>query len=96
MSMNKTERAKMVMAMETIARSINYEPIINSWLMLGVADGDIDENTTLDDEDVEFYYEDDDRFADLMALFLRLMRKAEANGGLYCDGVVSDRVGHLA
>ena len=82
------ERAEFVRAMETIARAINYEPIFDSWLMVGVADGDIDEETK--DEDLEYYCEDEN-FADLMALFLSLMKKAEKNGGLYCDGIVSKR-----
>ena len=43
--------------METLARCINDEDIFDSWLMLGVADGDI--NGSEDDEDIEYYCEDD-------------------------------------
>lgn len=77
----------MIRAMETIARNINDESIFELWLALGVADGDIDEDTT--DEDLEIYYEDDDDFADIMDTFLLCMRKAHKSGGLYCDNVVS-------
>lgn len=82
----KSERIKMVRAMEFIARQINNEDIFYSWLLCGVADGDID--GTEHDEDLEYYIEDE-TFAELMDLFLRLMSKANKDGGLYCDGVVS-------
>jgi len=84
--MKLSERAKMVRAMELIARSINDEDIFMSWLMGGVADGDINGRET--DEDLEFYC-DDDSYAELMGLFLRLMAHANKDGGLYDDGVVS-------
>lgn len=84
--MNIKRRAEAVRAMETLARCINDEDIFESWLMVGVADGDIDENTT--DEELEWYCEDKP-FAELMGLFLRLMRRAEKSGGLYCDNIVS-------
>lgn len=84
--MCKDERIKMVRAMEFIARQINDETIFESWLMCGVADGDIDGSET--DEDLECYVDDDKEFADLMGLFLRLMKRAGKSGGLYCDNVV--------
>ena len=84
--MKLKERTTVVRAMETIARCINDEMIFDSWLMVGVADGDITEDT--EDEDLEYYCEDDN-FAELMDLFLRLMTRAKKSGGLYCDGVVS-------
>ena len=83
--MSYKERAQVVRAMETMCRCINDEEVFEPWLMVGVADGDIDEYTT--DEDLEFYCEDD-VFSELMYYFLRLMKAAE-KGGLYCDGVVS-------
>ena len=82
------ERAKMVRAMELIVRSINDESIFDAWLSIGVADGDITEDTI--DEDLEYYCEDDN-FADLMYLFLRLITAAKKSGGLYYDGIVSKR-----
>lgn len=85
--MNLHERAEMVRAMETIVRSINCEDIIESWFMVGVADGDINGKET--DEDLECYCEDEE-FKDLMTLFLRLMDRASSNGGLYCDKIVSE------
>ena len=79
------ERAEVVKAMEIITRCINDGNIFKSWLMCGVADGDIDENTT--DEDLAYYCEDEN-FADLMGLFIRLICRARNSGGLYCDKVL--------
>ena len=73
--------------METLARSINDERVFLTWLSLGVADGDITENTP--DEELEFYVEDEVSFADLMHTFLRCMNGAYKSGGLYVDNVVS-------
>lgn len=90
--MNKIERVKMVKAMEFIARQVNDENVFMSWLSVGVADGDIaygDMNPV--DEDVEWYAEEDERFADLMDVFLRIMSRAYKSGGLYCDNVVSKK-----
>lgn len=90
--MNKIERVKMVKAMEFIARQVNDENVFMSWLSVGVADGDIaygDMNPV--DEDVEWYAEKDERFADLMDVFLRIMSRAYKSGGLYCDNVVSKK-----
>ena len=77
------ERAKTVMAMERIVRCINCESYIDSWLMCG-------DDTTVEDV-VQYYdsYLEDAEFKDLMTLFLKLMRKAGTNGGLYEDGIVS-------
>lgn len=83
---NKT-RVNMVRAMETIARCTNDESAFNLWLSMGVADGDIDEDTT--DEELE-YYCDDVTFAELMDTFLKLMARAKKSGGLYCDGITSE------
>jgi len=89
--MNKTERIKMVKAMEFICRQTNSEDVFEGWLYSGVADGDIEYGDLSDEDngDLEIYYEDDVCFADLMACFLRRMASAKKDGGLYCDGVVS-------
>lgn len=84
--MNLHERAEMVRAMEKIARSINDENVFETWLLSGVADGDIDEKTT--DEELEWYCEDAE-FADIMDTFLHVMSKAYKSGGLYFDNIVS-------
>lgn len=84
--MTLSTRAKMVRAMDFIARHVNDEEVFESWLMNGVADGDIDGKET--DEDLSYYCEDKN-FADLMERFLELMRNAKKSGGLYCDRVVS-------
>lgn len=78
------ERAEMVKAMETIARSINDLDIFESWIMVGVADGDITSETTLK-EIVEMGYTEDETMVDLMDCFLRCMKRAFKSGGLYCD-----------
>lgn len=85
---NTKKRLEVVRAMETLARCINDEDIFESWLMVGVADGDIQEDTP--DEYLE-YYAEDKNFSELMDLFLRLMSRAKEDGGLYCDGIVSGR-----
>lgn len=87
--MNKNERIKVVKAMETLARCINDERVFSIWLSLGVADGDINENTP--DEELDFYVEDDIQFADLMNTFLKCMNNAYKNGGLYVDKIVSKK-----
>ena len=91
--MNKMERISLVKAMEFIARQVNNEEVFMAWLEDGVADGDIAYNdleysAERDDEELEYYVEDG-TLAVLMDDFLRLMRSARADGGLYCDGVVS-------
>ena len=84
--MNLSRRAKVVRAMETIAKCINDEEVFYPWLLCGIADGDIDDDTT--DEDLEYYCEDK-TFADLMERFLDLMNAAKKSGGLYEDRIVS-------
>ena len=84
--MNLSRRAKVVRAMETIARCVNDEDVFYLWLLYGIADGDIDDDTT--DEDLEYYCEDK-TFADLMERFLDLMTAAKKSGGLYEDRIVS-------
>ena len=90
--MDRIERAKLVKAMELIARQGNDEEVFDGWLMNGVADGDIEygdlEVTNEDAENLEYYIRDKD-FADIMAVFLRVMARAQKSGGLYCDGIVS-------
>jgi len=83
----KKTRADVVRAMDMMVSCINDETIIDSWLMCGVADGDIKADTT--NEDIEIMgYTDDKTFKDLMDLFIKLMYRAGVNG-LYCDGIVS-------
>lgn len=85
--MNKAKRCAAVRAMDFLARSVNNEDILyGKWLMGGVADGDITDDTT--DEDLEWYIEDMN-FSELMACFLRCMKAANEDGGLYIDGIVS-------
>lgn len=89
MKKNIKRRAEILMAMEKLARSINDEDIFMSWLSVGVADGDINQDTTIEELMHDDYYMDDDNFAELMGLFLHLMVRANKSGGLYVGGVVS-------
>ena len=87
--MKREERMKMVKAMEYIARQLNDEEILESWLAAGVADGDIaygDLDTYAEFDD---WYIEDQHFSDLMETFLNCMKAAKKSGGLYCDRVVS-------
>lgn len=85
--MNLHERADMIRAMDKIARSINDENVLETWLVRGVIDGDIDEKTT--SEELIWYCEDAE-FADVMDTFLHVMSKAYKSGGLYFDNIVSE------
>ena len=89
--MNTIERVKMVKAMEYIARQVNDELVSETWLTLGVADGDLDygDLATGIDNDIAEDYITDDCFSELMETFLIVMSRARKSGGLYCDGVVS-------
>lgn len=94
--MNKRERKTMVLCMEFIARNLNDEEDLFRWFMNGVADGDFNYNSIVEDfnvtlEDVDEYYIEDKTFADLMNVFIRTMRNAARpnyGGGLWCDGVL--------
>lgn len=92
--MSRFERIKMVKAMEYIARNVNDEDVFQTWLAVGVADGDIPYGSLMiedDDLDTLEYYTDDAAFADLMDTFLSLMYSARQSGGLYCDQIISRR-----
>ena len=80
-------RAQVVKAMDMMVSCINDENIIDSWLSVGVAEGDIKADTT-DEEIEQMGYTDDKTFGELMTLFLKLMRRA-GNDGLYCDKILS-------
>lgn len=75
--------------MEFIARQINDEEVFESWLINGVADGDI-KYECLDLAEVDEYYLNDNTFKDLMNCFLRRMYGAYNSGGLYCDEIVTN------
>ena len=82
----RRDRALAVLAMEYLVRQVNDEDVLEPWLMVGVADGDIPDGCT-DPTQVDDYYTDPENFADLVACFLRRMVRARASGGLYCGGV---------
>lgn len=90
--MKQAERIKMVKSMEFIARNLNDEEIFEAWLIDGVADGDIaygDLTGEMDEWNAMEWYIEDEHFAELMDLFLRMMKCAVKSGGLYCDDIVS-------
>lgn len=80
-------RADIVRAMDIMISCINDESIIETWLAVGVADGDIRTETTNEEID-DLGYTTDTTFEELLTLFLKLMHKAGADG-LYCDGILS-------
>ena len=79
------ERKQMVRAMERLVRSVSNEDYIMSWLSCGVPDGDI---VRYEEDEVDDYFIEDEHFAELMGLFLKIMAKAKKDGGLFC-GVCS-------
>ena len=93
--MNKVdERRKAIVCMEYLARQINDEDILMSWLMCGVPDGDIKYgDINLDAVCSEDYMVSDAGFKDIMTCFLRCMSRAYASGGLWCGDVVSGTKG---
>ena len=56
--MKREERAKMILAMEYIARQINSETIFEGWLMSGVPDGELKYGETNPEVVDEFHLED--------------------------------------
>jgi hypothetical protein len=85
--MDLKSRVATVRAMDEVIRSLNDENKMMTWLMYGVPDGEIDENTK--DEDLRWLVESDAGFADLMYWFIRIMNKVSPNGGMWVDGVCS-------
>ena len=79
-------RKKAVLAMERLVRSVNDEGLLMTWLMYGVPDGDIEKYTV---DEVDDSLVEDEEFAILMGMFLRIMAQAEQEGGLYVDSIVS-------
>ena len=89
--MNKiNERQKALVCMEYLCRQINNEDFLDTWLMCGVPDGDI-EYGNLDPTQIyeEDYMVSDEGFKDIMTTFLICMKNAYNNGGLYCGEIVS-------
>ena len=74
------ERAAMIYSMEKIIRSLNNEDAMDSWLSMGLPDGEIDADISdaIDTEILKlanYYgelddYSDDGNFADLMDTFI--------------------------
>lgn len=65
------QRGMNVIAMDRLARElIDDEDLFESWLISGVADGDIDKCTAWDD--VDEYYIRDDNYKELCELFSEL------------------------
>ena len=90
MALTKAQ-AKMIIEMDDIARCINDENIIESWMMGGVPDGDIPYKETISMEDLDEISEmyDEYDFKVFIGCFLRCMKSA-GRDGLYLDGVIAD------
>lgn len=90
MALTKAQ-AKMVIEMDDIARCINDENIVESWMMGGIPDGDIPYKNTISMEDLDEISEmyDEYDFKVFIGCFLRCMKSA-GRDGLYLDGVIAD------
>ena len=90
MALTKAQ-AKMIIEMDDIARCINDENIVESWMMGGVPDGDIPYKETISMEDLDEVTEmyDEYDFKVFIGCFLRCMKSA-GRDGLYLDGVIAD------
>lgn len=75
MSKTELQRRKNVYAMEMIMRHLNDECQLDRWLMCGVADGDIDEDTNLLDSIFDWYVEEEN-YNELAHLFLNILGDA--------------------
>lgn len=78
MTLLKTERANLVLAMEYMMRNCATD-VPEGWLMCGVADGDIDYGET-DASMVDDYYLEDENFEELVECFNRQMRVLRRDG----------------
>lgn len=90
MKMDTQERVALLLAMDTVVRSLNDETYMDAWLESGVPDGTVYEDL--------IDYTDDETFADIMDTFVWVMARAttgrflgeeERRDTLYCDGVVN-------
>lgn len=86
-NINLKERVSVIRAMDTIVRSLNDERDILWWLDSGVPDGEINEETT--DEELSWLVDDDESFADIMSIFIKIMRRQPVNGAMWVDNVLS-------
>ena len=68
----EAKKAELLKAMDVLARSINNEDIVDSWLLGGIPDG------TTEDEYIDYV----DDIDDIAACFLRCMKRAQEDGGL--------------
>lgn len=91
MEMNTQERVALLLAMDTVVRSLNDETYMDAWLESGVPDGTVYEDL--------IDYTDDEIFADIMDTFVYVMARAitgefvgkeRRRGILYCDRVISE------
>lgn len=78
--MDKKLKAALVLRMERTMRKINNESIFTTWLSLGVADGDIDDDTTVHDV-INLGYTDNDTFYDILDIYTKLVDRAIVSGG---------------
>ena len=84
--MNTKLRKKTVLAMELLVRQVNNENLLEPWWMCGVPDGEIQK---FEENEVDETLIKKENYAELMGLFLKIMSKANKNGGLYSDNILS-------
>lgn len=76
MDERKLDMAKMILAMEFIARHINDEDIFLEWIAYGVADEDIPYGS-FETADVDSYYLRLDVFEEIKDTFISIMARIE-------------------
>ena len=85
--MNKTERIKMLRAMDYIARHSINEHSKDAWFIWGTEESE--HLDTMTDEELEYKIEEDFNFASIMDGFLYSMKLAKESDGLKCDDIIS-------
>lgn len=75
----KKIRKERILQMDRIMRKINNENIFATWLVAGVAAGDLDDDSKW--EDVDDYYIEDVTYSFITGLFLKLTLSAIKHGG---------------
>ena len=75
-----TERKKMILAMEYIARHVNDEELFwDLWGTYGIPDGEITYGC-FDESEVSDYWTEDENYNDIVEVFMSLMELAVKDG----------------
>ena len=79
--MLSTDHAQQIKCMDFLIRSLNDEELTMEWLTLGVPDGDINDETTI--EEIQEMYDEDD-YEDWQKLFCNLISIAYKEESYLC------------